>query len=382
MKNILPREFESNGLACGLKASGRKDLGLIYSKIPCHSAGVFTANSVKAHCVTDNKNTLEHNSSNIQAILVNSGNANACTGTIGLEALKEVKETCAQILNLKTFQVLTSSTGVIGIPLPTHPIKQALPNLCQKLNNSVDNFAEAILTTDLKTKLSERQIGGAKILGIAKGSGMIHPQMATMLAFILTDLQVSEADLKEALQEANSKSFNQISVDGDTSTNDMVLILANGASGQKIELNELKEALNQICIDLAKQIVLDGEGANKIFEVKVIGHPKASHIARTIISSSLVKTAIFGADPNWGRILATAGQAAQIETEKASLKIFDCFLYKNGQVQNFDKKQISNLMKESKEIFFELILGLEGEGTAWGCDLSYEYVRINAEYTT
>ena len=380
---ILPKGFLSNGLFCGLKASGKKDLGLLYSESPCTVAGVFTTNSVKAHCVIDNQETLKHNQF-VQAILVNSGNANACTGEIGLKALNEVKEDCGQNLNLHRSAVLTASTGIIGVPLPADIIISALSQLKAGLNSSAENFASAILTTDLKVKLSEVQIGKAKILGITKGSGMIHPQMATMLAFIVTDLEISPSDLKEALNEANAQSFNQISVDGDTSTNDMVVVLANGASGEQISLSEFKKALNQVCIDLAKQIVLDGEGANKIFEVKVIGHQLAPQIARGIISSSLVKAAIFGCDPNWGRVLATAGQYAVINPAKATLKIFEHFLLKEGQVQNFDKKQISDLMKENKEIFIELTLGEAclGEGIAWGCDLSYEYVRINAEYTT
>jgi glutamate N-acetyltransferase / amino-acid N-acetyltransferase len=381
MNQFLPKGFFFSGLACGLKSSRKKDLGLIYSQFPCNYAGVFTQNSVQAHCVADNKKALNNN---IQAILVNSGNANACTGNIGMRALNEVKDNTSQILQIDSSAVLTASTGVIGIPLPVSNILQTLPKLIQSLDSNIQDFSEAILTTDLKTKVSSLKLNNGQIIGIAKGSGMIHPNMATMLAFILTDFQIEQAELQKALNEANAKSFNQISVDGDTSTNDMVLVLANGASGQKVDTCEFQKALTQICISLAKQIVLDGEGATKIFEVKVIGSPEAAKIAKGIASSSLVKSAIFGADPNWGRILASAGQYGALNINEVTLKLLDQVLFAKGQVQQFDKKKLAQSIKEQKEINIELKLSEEitDEALAWGCDLTYDYVRINAEYTT
>jgi len=383
---MLPKGFNSAGLFCGIKVSQKKDLALIFSDCPCTAAGVFTLNSVKAHCVTDNQATLALNGP-IQAIVANSGNANACTGDSGLAALHEVKNTTAKELGIPPESILSASTGIIGVPLPAHKITGSLPKLKTALSSSYYDFAEAILTTDLTVKTAIKKIGAASIVGVAKGSGMIHPNMATMLAFIVTDCELSKNDLQQALQKANSASFNQISVDGDTSTNDMVLLLANGASGFKPPLDDFTLALQEICIDLARQIVLDGEGATKIFEVQISGANSAEEaqlMARGVSSSSLVKSAIFGNDPNWGRLLAAAGQHGQVDMNFACVQIFDAILMKDGQVCEFDKPKLSAQMKASKEIKIKLVVGnsLRHEALAWGCDLTYDYVRINAEYTT
>jgi glutamate N-acetyltransferase/amino-acid N-acetyltransferase len=244
----------------------------------------------------------------------------------------------------------------------------------------------------LDIKFSEKQIGNkSKIIGVTKGSGMINPQMATTLTFIVTDLKIDSKELQNSLDIANAKSFNQITVDGDTSTNDMILVLANGASGEKvgkeISHEDFHAALTEINVDLAKQVVIDGEGATKIFEIQIKGsstEEEARIMAKGVANSLLVKTAIFGNDPNWGRFLAAAGQYGQVDMEKARLKIFDTVLLDAGKVCEYDKPALSAQMKESKEIKVELIVGekIQNLGLAWGCDLSYEYVRINAEYTT
>lgn len=382
----LPKGFLASGIVSGIKKSGKKDLGLIVSDNLCEAAGVFTRNSVKAHCVLDNQDILDAGNL-IKAILVNSGNANACTGQAGLTALNNIKDNLAKNLNCNPANLLSASTGVIGVILPEHKIINNLQNLTQNLINNNSDFAEAILTTDLTLKTADKKCENYLISGITKGSGMINPNMATMLAFILTDAQISSGDLQKALIQVNSQSFNQISVDGDTSTNDMVLILANGQSRCEPDLKSFTQNLTEICQDLAKQIVKDGEGASKIIEVQVkeaFSEDKAQNIAKGIINSNLVKTAIFGCDPNWGRILSAAGQSSEINTHKLELKIQNIILFKNNEVQNFNKAELAELMKQSQEIIIELNLGnsTDFQAKAWGCDLSYEYVRINAEYTT
>jgi glutamate N-acetyltransferase / amino-acid N-acetyltransferase len=385
-KMNLPKGFLASGIISGIKKSGKKDLGLIVSDNLCEAAGVFTRNSVKAHCVIDNQDILDSGNL-IKAILVNSGNANACTGQAGLNALNNIKNNLAKTLNCNLANLLTASTGVIGVVLPEDKITKAIPNLTESLTANNVDFSESILTTDLSIKTSFKQYDNYSITGIAKGSGMINPNMATMLSFIVTDAQISSIDLQKALTHANSQSFNQISVDGDTSTNDMVLILANGEAKYEPDLKSFTENLSEICQDLAKQIVKDGEGANKIIEVQVteaFSEDKAQDIAKGIINSNLVKTAIFGCDPNWGRILAAAGQYSEINTEKLELKIQNIVLFEKNEVKHFNKAELIDLMKQSSEIIIELNLGnkTDFQAKAWGCDLSYEYVRINAEYTT
>ncbi|MDX1920474.1 MAG: bifunctional glutamate N-acetyltransferase/amino-acid acetyltransferase ArgJ [Candidatus Caenarcaniphilales bacterium] len=385
---MLPKGYLFSGLFCGIKQSKKKDIGLLVSEKPCSWAGVFTTNTVKAHCVVDNQALLQENKP-INCLVVNSGNANACTGEAGWNELVKVKKAIALGLNINENAILTASTGVIGQTLPGDLILQALPQLNNNLSSNPEDFAEAILTTDLVTKTAFKDLGEYSIFGVCKGSGMIHPNMATMLAFVITDAKLSNQELQEALQEANNKSFNQITVDGDTSTNDMVLLLANGESGKEPNKEAFQKALTEICQDLAKQIVADGEGANRVFQIKVYGGSSDEEcriMARGIASSMLVKSAIFGADPNWGRIVAAAGQYGQVDADKVSLKIFDTWLIRSGTVCEFNKKELSSQIAASKEVFAELYINeklhLPTEGIAWGCDLSYDYVRINSEYTT
>ncbi|MDX1918174.1 MAG: bifunctional glutamate N-acetyltransferase/amino-acid acetyltransferase ArgJ [Candidatus Caenarcaniphilales bacterium] len=382
---MLPKGFLSAGIVAGLKKSGKRDLGLIHSESPCQCAGVFTQNSVKAHCVIDNQAVLAKGKP-IQAVLVNSGNANACNGEAGMQAIHDLKKSLSELLNITTSQILTASTGVIGVDLPTDLIFGKLPALKGNLSPEHDHFAEAILTTDLVIKVSEVESAGSKLIGIAKGSGMIHPDMATMLAFIVTDADLSEINLSESLSQATRNTFNQISVDGDTSTNDMVLLLANGASGIKPAKAEFQDKLEQVCTDLAKAIVRDGEGATKLIEVSVgeaSDEDQARKVALGIASSNLVKSAIFGGDPNWGRILAAAGQHGSIDLNKIKLKLEGVLCWSDGALQSYDRGSLSDRMKQGSEVRIDLSLGVgEASAKAWGCDLTYDYVKINAEYFT
>jgi glutamate N-acetyltransferase / amino-acid N-acetyltransferase len=393
---MLPRGFLFSGLYAGIKASQKKDLGLIYSEMPCNWAGVFTNNSAKAHCVLDNLRQAEDGKP-VHCVLVNSGNANACTGEAGRLEMIKTKKALAVCMNIDEDSILTASTGIIGKVLPGDLIFQNMPKLRQGLDSNPNDFAEAILTTDLVSKSSYKHCGEYSIFGVAKGSGMIHPNMATMLAFVVTDAELSSGQIKQCLRKACDLSFNQISVDGDTSTNDMVLLLANGQSKKKFsnkdqnkenaDLASFQEALNEICLDLAKQIVIDGEGSEKIFQVKILGaesNHECRKIARGISSSMLVKAAIFGNDPNWGRIVSSAGQYAALNLSKTSLKLADIPLFNNGEVCDFDAKALSAQMKTTKEIILELNLDeqIPTEGIAWGCELSHDYVSINADYTT
>lgn len=392
IEHTLPKGFQSAGIYCGIKQSKKKDLGVILSELPCNYAGVFTSNSVKAHCVLDNQTILNsQDKNNIRAIVANSGNANACTGQMGKQSLEIIKDNFANYFTLNKDSILTASTGIIGIPLPTEPILKSLPFIKSSLNHQYLNFANAILTTDLDIKATERHIGKSKIVGITKGSGMINPQMATTLTFILTDLRIDSALLQQLLNEANSKSFNQITVDGDTSTNDMILFLSNGATGKEvgkdISCEEFQAKLTDICVELAKKIIVDGEGATKLIEISVKGtnsKEEAQIMAKGIANSLLVKTAIFGNDPNWGRLLAAAGQYGQVDLEHSCVKILDTQLLNCGEVCIFEKLTLQEEMRRTNEIKIELIVGkqLENGGKSWGCDLSYEYVRINAEYST
>lgn len=386
----LPEGFYASGIAGDIKPSGKKDIGLIISEQACNYAGVFTQNAVKAYCVEDNQALLK-NKNKITTLLVNAGNANACTGQAGIQAVYSIKEQLAKKLNTPTDNIITASTGVIGVPLPSEKITDKIDTLKEKLSKNAKGFAEAILTTDTVIKSEESTLGeNSNILGIAKGSGMIHPNMATMLGFILIDADVSQDSLQKALNKAINKSFHQISVDGDTSTNDMVVALANGSTGEKISKEELEEKLETICVSLAKQIVTDGEGASKTIEIKLSGlksQELLQETARGVISSSLVKSAVFGNDPNWGRIVSSAGQYADFDINEVSLNILNECVFSKGMPTEFNATELSNNIKNSDYITLELTLSEQEDyknniAYAWGCDLSYDYVKINAEYTT
>jgi glutamate N-acetyltransferase/amino-acid N-acetyltransferase len=368
-----PRGFQANGIFCGIKRSGKLDLGLIYSEKPATSVGVFTKNSIKAAPLVVTMRKIKKGVS--RALIVNSGNANCYTGPFGLKYAEESTQLVAQQLELDSDHVLVTSTGIIGKQLPFNKIAEGVPELVKGLDAAGGiKFAQAIMTTDLELKeiAVELTVGGKKIKigACGKGSGMIEPNMATMLGFITTDAAIDGKLLKVALQNATELSFNAISVDGCQSTNDMVTLMANGMAGNKIisktgkDFNAFCQALNFVCIDLAKKIVLDGEGATKFIEINVSGaknNAQGKTIALKIANSNLVKTAAFGSNPNWGRVAAAVGSLGLKITED-DLKI---------DFSSFQEKNIA--------INVGLNLG-KGKATVWTSDLSYDYVKINGEY--
>ncbi len=369
-----PQGFLANGLAAGIKRSGKSDLGLIASIVPAATAAVFTKNSIKAAPLLV---SMKHARRGVgRAVLVNSGNANCYTGAFGMKYAQESVALMGDLLGIKAEDVLVTSTGIIGKQLPYNKIVNAAPALVKGLSPSGGaKFAQAIMTTDLKMKelaVSVKLSGKTVTLGgCAKGSGMIDPNMATMLGFITTDANISSDMLRTALKRATEKSFNSITVDGCMSTNDMVTLHANGLAGNKritaenAEFKKFYEALEFLCIDLAKRIVRDGEGATKFLTIRVSGaanEAQARTIAKTIANSPLVKTAAFGSNPNWGRVGAAVGSLGIKGINEENMKI---------SFSPFDKKEIA--------INVALNLG-KYEAAVYTCDLSYEYVRINGEY--
>ena len=385
------------GFTAGTAAAGvrdgtptRTDVALIVSDRPCAAAGVFTTNQViAAPCVVTRRH-LEQG--RLRAIVVNSGNANACTGEQGERHAVMMARAAAQRVGCDPYEVAVASTGVIGVPLPVERIMKAVKRMGLRPGEWI-GVAKAIMTTDTKPKLIGVEVplnaGTVHLRGIAKGAGMIHPNMATMLAFLVTDAEVAAEQLQEILKDAADESFNLISIDGDTSTNDTLLALANGASGVQLrgdDLTTFGSAVRGLCEILAREILADGEGVTKVFEVRVSGAASAEdarRAARTITTSNLVKTAIHGADPNWGRILAAAGRSgAKVDQNKASVHIADVAVFAQGSPRSFDVDAVRRVF-EQRDITIGVDLGVGSEvARAWGTDLSAEYVRINAEYTT
>ncbi len=400
-----PRGYQAAGITAGLKPSGLPDLALIFSDVEAIAAGVFTTSQVKAACVDYCRQRLQTKHS-ARAILCNAGQANAATGNQGWVDALESAMAIAQELNISSESVLLASTGVIGQRIKMDALRSGIPNLVAALSETgSDAAAGAIITTDLVTKsiALETTIGDrpVRIGGIAKGSGMIHPNMATMLAFVTCDAAVSSHLWQQMLARAADRSFNSITVDGDTSTNDSLIALANGQSRTPAitelgaEAEKLEAMLTAVCQHLAKAIARDGEGATCLIEVEVTGaHDElsAQQIAKTIAGSSLVKSAIFGRDPNWGRIAAAAGRAGvPFEQENLQIKLGDFLMLENGQPLTFDRAAASAYLKraaggaylQNDTVLISVSVGNgHGSGKAWGCDLSYDYVRINAEYTT
>ncbi len=379
----IPKSFKFAGARCGLK-NRRNDIGLLMSEAPAVAAGLFTTNQVRAACVDFSRQAVSDG--RLRAIVVNSGNANCCTGEQGERDTARMGELTATALGLDPNEVAVASTGVIGQLLDMAKVEHGISDASNALGEDPRPFMDALLTTDLVEKHASAEMGPSLIVGFAKGSGMIAPNMATMLAFICTDADVSGIDLQAALVRASSKSFNCMTVDGDTSTNDMVIVLANGASGHRPTQEELDAALTRVCVSLAKQVARDGEGATKLVEVVVQGTADPVRIARTIAESPLVKTAMFGCDPNWGRIMMAAGRAGvEFQKEEAVLSVIangeTHILFERGGPAAFDPKRVSTALK-SDHIVIDLRLG-EGEmATVYTCDLGYGYVRINAEYHT
>jgi glutamate N-acetyltransferase/amino-acid N-acetyltransferase len=389
----VPRGFTAGAAKAGVKTgvAERLDVGLIVSDRPCVAAGVFTTNQViAAPCVLTRKH-LE--AGTLRGIVANSGIANACTGDEGDRAAVAMAEAAAKAMGCAPNEVGVASTGVIGWQLPIDRISAAIAAI-RPSANGFDDFSRAIMTTDTRPKVAtaEANVDGVTIraLGIAKGSGMIHPNMATLLGFVVTDAQIAADDLRAITRRAADQSFNAISVDGDTSTNDMLLVLTNGASGVMGTSNGAIAAtgaiISRVCELLARQIVADGEGVTKVFEVRVSGaasRDDARRAARTITTSNLVKTAIHGADPNWGRILAAAGRSgAKVDDRRVTIRIGSLEVFRSGRPVRFDPNALRTIFSQA-EIPIEVELALGNEtATAWGTDLSAEYVRINADYTT
>ena len=382
-----PQGFVAGAMACGIKPSGKPDLALVASRTTAAVAGVFTTNRVKAAPVILSQQRAA--AGRARAVIVNSGNANACTGEEGQRAAERMAAATARRLDLAADEVLVLSTGVIGVPLPVEKIEAALPALVPSPDGG-DAAAQAIMTTDTRPKTAAVEVAidcsTVRIGGMAKGAGMIHPNMATMLAVITTDAAIAPADLQRHLGAAARHSFNRIDVDGDTSTNDSVVLLANGASGTTLPGELFAEALTQVCVSLARQIAADGEGATKLLEVTVTGAARledAEKAARAITRSTLVKAAMYGNDPNWGRILCAAGYSGAVfDPTGARLVVQGIPLFAHGVPLPFDAQAASAALR-APEVAVHLDLGSgDQSATAWGCDLSPEYVRFNAEYTT
>ncbi|HEY9644520.1 MAG TPA: bifunctional ornithine acetyltransferase/N-acetylglutamate synthase [Coleofasciculaceae cyanobacterium] len=400
-----PKGYKAAGVTAGLKPSGAPDLALIVSDVDAIAAGVFTTSQVRAACVDYCRQQLQAKSS-ARAILCNAGQANAATGAQGWIDAVESAQLVAQVLGISSDAVLVASTGVIGQRIKMEGMRSGIPQAVAALSaEGSDQAARAIVTTDLVTKsiALETTLDGrpVRIGGICKGSGMIHPNMATMLAFVTCDAAISPHLWQQMVSRAANKSFNQITVDGDTSTNDSLIALANGQSRTPAitepgaEADKLEAVLTEVCMHLAKAIARDGEGATCLIEVQVSGavdDEAARQIARTIAGSALFKSAVFGRDPNWGRIAAAAGRAGvPFEQEQLRVQLGDFLLMEQGQPLPFDRAAASAYIKQAAAgeylkadtVLVSVSVGSgAGTGMAWGCDLSYDYVKINAEYTT
>jgi glutamate N-acetyltransferase/amino-acid N-acetyltransferase len=389
-----PQGFVAQGVCADLKKSNKKDVALIYSQVPCTAAGTFTTNLVRAACVDVSRQHLENGGA--QAIVVNSGNANACTGEQGWNDTLQMARIAAEDLNIDPQDVVVASTGVIGVFMCMDKIERGIHQAAANLSREGGHDAAvAIMTTDLVSKEAaveiELQGKTVRIGAMAKGSGMIHPNMATMLAFFTTDAAIDSICLDKAFREAVNQSFNMVSVDRDTSTNDMAVILANGLAGNppitdadSPDYQIFLGALQEVAVALAKMIARDGEGATRMIEVRVTGAPTeatARQIARSITGSNLTKAAVFGQDANWGRILAAAGYSgAQFDPHKVDIYLGDEIMAKNGMGLRFDEERArQELEKDPVVITVNLKSGSE-QAVAWGCDLSYDYVKINASY--
>ena len=388
--------FRACGVEAGVKYFNRKDLALIVADKPCAAAAMFTTNKVTAAPVIVSR---EHISGGVaQAVVVNSGNANACTGEEGLFNAYAMTRLTAAALDIEEVHTLVCSTGVIGVELPMGPVASGIEKAAALLSaDGGDDAAAAIMTTDTVKKqyALKLQIDGRTVVigGMTKGSGMIEPNMATMLAFITTDAAIDAASLEFALREAVEVSFNRLVVDGDQSTNDTVIAMASAMAGNAVlepshpEWNSFVEALKTVCLELGKQMVMDGEGATKFVTVRVVGAESeldAQMAARAIAKSPLVKTAFFGTDPNWGRIIAAVGYSgANVIDQQARISIGSTIVYNQGKVADADTLNAAQeeMKKRSFDVLVDLKIG-DGSDTVYTCDFSHEYVSINAEYTT
>ena len=386
----LPKGFLASGIRAGIRKK-RPDLGLIVAPGGANAAAVFTQNKFQAAPVTLAKASLKKSGGRVKAVVVNAGCANAVTGREGLEAAKRVRDRAAELLQCSTDEIFMASTGVIGVVLPDKKIREALPGAVTRLSaGGVEALSHAILTTDIGPKVTQASftIGGkrARIVGVAKGAGMIHPNMATMLSFVMTDAAIAPSALQRCIKEAVDESFNSISVDGDTSTNDTVLVLASGGAGndEDTDLAAFQKALNKVCRDLAWMIVRDGEGATRVMELEVEGarsEKDAKLAAHAIATSPLVKTALHGGDPNWGRILAAVGRSgARFSLKKISLQAGNITLVRNGEPAQYREKDAAKVFARERVPLRVDLGGGKASAVVLSCDLGHDYVSLNADY--
>ena len=392
--------FEAASTAAEIKYKGRTDMAMVFSEVPCVAAGTFTTNVVKAAPVRWDQDIV-YNHQGARAVICNSGIANACTGEEGFVYCRETAKAASESLGIPEDSVLVASTGVIGMQIPIARIANGVKAMAPKLEGSREaglEAAKAIMTTDTEKKEAavEIEIGGKTVTvgGMCKGSGMIHPNMCTMLGFITSDVDISKELLQEALSEDIKDTYNMVSVDGDTSTNDTVLLLANGQAGnpkiteKNADYEEFKKALNYVNTTLAKKIAGDGEGATALFEVKVIGaatKAEAVTLSKSVVTSSLTKAAIYGHDANWGRILCALGYSGvQFDPEKVDLyfesKAGKIKIIENGVSTGYSEEEATKILSEDAVTAIADMKMGEASATAWGCDLTYDYVKINADY--
>ena len=392
--------FQAAGVEAAIKYQNRKDMALVYSTVPCVAAGTFTANVVKAAPVIWDRKIVEE-SPYAQAVVVNSGIANACTGKQGMDCCRAEAECAGELLGIPGDAVLVASTGVIGMQLPLDRLKEGIRKLTETKAEGPEagaDAAKAIMTTDTVPKqiAVEFELGGNKVTlgGMCKGSGMIHPNMCTMLAFVTTDVCISKEMLQKAVSEDVKDTFNMISVDGDTSTNDTLLVLANGAAKnpQITEENEdyglFAAALNTVNTYLAKKMAGDGEGATALFEVKIVGaetKADAAALSKSVVTSSLVKAAVYGHDANWGRILCAMGYSGvEFDPEKVDLFFESAAgriqIIENGVAVDYSEEEATRILSEPEVTAIADVKMGDASATAWGCDLTYDYVKINADY--
>jgi glutamate N-acetyltransferase/amino-acid N-acetyltransferase len=386
--------FAAAGVGCGVRDVGRRDLGLLISELPCETAGVFTRNAVWGAPLVVTRGAVE--TGGVRAVVVNSGNANAATGERGIEDARAMQDLVAGTLGIEAGEVAVASTGVIGVHLPMGRISSGIRAASGELDAGGESFAESILTTDTRAKeaVAWVEIGDRTITvgGTAKGSGMIHPNMGTMLAFLTTDAAVEKSCLQQTLSRVTDRTFNRVTVDGDTSPSDMALLMANGAAGnEQLTLDSpdypaFAEAIENVARTLAREIARDGEGATRLVEVAVDGaasEESAVALAKSVVGSSLVKTAVFGEDANWGRVLTAMGYSGEVfDPEGVELWFDPVKVFSNGEpVPHEEAEANATLAAREVKITARLSEG-NASATAWGCDLSYEYVRINGSYRT
>jgi glutamate N-acetyltransferase / amino-acid N-acetyltransferase len=386
--------FVAAGVACGVRDAGRRDLGLLFSELPCETAAVFTRNAVWGAPLVVTREAIENNG--VRAVVTNSGNANAATGERGIEDARAMQALGAEALGLEAGEVAVASTGVIGVHLPMDRISSGIGAASGELGEGGEGFAESILTTDTRAKetVARVEIGGRSVTvgGTAKGSGMIHPNMGTMLAFLTTDAAVEKSCLKETLSRVTNRTFNRVTVDGDTSPSDMALLMANGAAVDEPltldspEYPAFAEAVEGVAQTLAREIARDGEGATRLVEVAVEGaanEESAAALAKSVVGSNLVKAAVFGEDANWGRVLTAMGYSGEVfDPDGVELWFGPIKVFSGGEpVPHGEAEANATLAAGEVKITVRLSEG-DASATAWGCDLSYEYVRINGSYRT